>query len=324
MPVKSEILIADNGPHNKTRPDSFINDDEQSQLISRWNFSVRKIEKNGVDHCYGICRRESVGEKEEGYLLKPIEELHQESFVRHISTLVKEKEADPKVTDKMVRVLDCGGGIGIYAEQLRGIFGDKVKVTTTGLSPNSALKIRREYLSVDSFNVLPDWPISKDMHPDDNVCQSILQMSNRPEFDLILDTYGEQFYINENFKKKYFDAIINKLRSGGEASIVPFSSETNFYDIKDELEAKYPVTLSMAPNYSRESMEIEKLFSEIWECDPNNTKKLASIYEKSKNLQTYSKKDFFKDPKRCGKELHQKFGVQDFRDKHSVLKIQKA
>ena len=42
-----------------------------------------------------------------------------------------------------VRVLDIGGGVGIYAEQLRKTFGDSIDVITTGLRKQPVRQFRR-------------------------------------------------------------------------------------------------------------------------------------------------------------------------------------
>jgi hypothetical protein len=162
-----------------------------------------------------------------------IAELHGESFIHDvIPRLIMEKHGQGKV-----KILDVGGGLALYTDQIRSTFGDQVEVYSTGLNKRVGNSIRRGELQRGK------------MHHNDLKWSSIFQLSKYPEFDLILDTYGEQFYHTEqavaDFHVKlnthdqlrklyrYLEAVVVKLNDGGHASIV--SIETESPDVIDHI-----------------------------------------------------------------------------------------
>lgn len=310
-----------------TRPDSFITPKEQKELIDGWKNGI-SIEDSRKTSGYCINRCEGMGDyRGPAQWSTSIDTLHAESFIGNIAKLIKKRENDPELSSKKIQVLDVGGGIGVYAEQLRGIFNDKIKVTTTGLSPSSASKIRDNFSdqNVETGWSLPSWQISKKMHPDDLVCQSILQMSNYPEFDLIIDTFGEQYYIDERFIEKYINAVICKLKPGGMASIAPLKCIEKIKNMKNELESKYQVEMNLTNSISPYNERLEKIAKQIYSTDPNNIEELGRLYDKSDDIKYFcddDKEDFLKTPSLFAKFMIQTLEPLDYFGS-DVLKITK-
>jgi len=229
----------------------FLSEDELEKKTSEWS-EVGKKEKNGAKHHYTVKRIE--GDKNN--VDEAIENIHAESFIEYISELIERIDKDPKQKGRKIMVLDVGGGSGVYAEQLRNVFGDRIRVFTTGLAKRLEKEYRKDKHPLRVATGQPFFKPSEKMHPDDLKWRSILQLHDFPEFDLILDTYGEQLYGGiedpkwvENKKeiyKKYLIAVISKLKTGGKASIAPCVLGSEEFPIfKDELEKKYGIRMEM-------------------------------------------------------------------------------
>jgi hypothetical protein len=188
--------------------------------------------------------------------------LHQESFINDV---IPKKIKENIKSNRKVRILSLGAGIGAYAEQIRQAFPEDVRVFTTGLNRRYVELARanlakytdlknpkesdlpesddqREYVleKASMFlkfkNLIGDKPLTQD----DFKWQSITQLKDFPEFDLIEDTYGEFLY-DSNAKpelvENYLILVIKKLLPGGRASIVPVTFEEGSYNpIVDILE----------------------------------------------------------------------------------------
>lgn len=116
-----------------------------------------------------------------------------------------------------VKILDVGAGVGFFTEQIRKKFPDEVEVFSTGLSKKSARDYRKSEKNVN---------FAKNLHPQDLKWRTILELSDFEEFDLIIDTFGEQanlIYKKDAVKsfEKYLRAVLAKLKKGGWASIYP-------------------------------------------------------------------------------------------------------
>jgi hypothetical protein len=111
-----------------------------------------------------------------------IEYLHGEFIILSvIPRLLKNKPVGYKL-----KILDNGGGIGVLTDQIRKRFGNEVEVYSTGLSKRVAKKYRKEN----------DYP---NLHKNDLKWRSIEELSDFPEFDLIIDTFGELYYKTEQY-----------------------------------------------------------------------------------------------------------------------------
>lgn len=142
---------------------------------------------------------------------RKITELYGESVVEGvIPRMLALKKGDEKVC-----MLDIGGGAGVLAEQVRQAFGDRVKVYTTGMRKKPARAVRREEHEIDET-------LSNGLRKDDLKWRSVLELHNYPEFDFIQDTYGEAYHgvrASEELRV-YFNAVCDKLLSGGEARLI--------------------------------------------------------------------------------------------------------
>lgn len=197
----------------------FLHDEELRQgngstrRVQAWQRAANEYEKQPVQgYVYPAARVESLGIGE-----PKLERYHNESFVIWLENYLT---SHPQT---VAAVLDIGGGAGLYAEQLRNIFGDSVTVFTTGLSKKSANTLREHINHKNSFfSYQSEIDVKDKIHPNDLKWRSVLQLSDFPEFDLMVDTVGEFSYLSDNESeiKRYFLAIIHKLRVGGHASIV--------------------------------------------------------------------------------------------------------
>ncbi len=188
-----------------------------------------------------------------GYKENSIKEYQQVSFIKDIiPKLIAKKKNGEKV-----KILDIGAGAGFFTDQIRKTFGDKVEVFSTGLSKKIARGHRKEYKSEGEER----------LHPNDLKWRSVLELSDFPEFDLIVDTMGEfaygvrdikdyDAYMENNPEKaiEYITALIKKLKPGGFASIA-----TAFYvsfrmmfsdEVLEKLENSYHVKIKSPQNRS--------------------------------------------------------------------------
>lgn len=183
--------------------------------ITDWKRTAARAENDDVEgYLYPAIRREGkpIGKR-------TIESYHNdESFI----SWIKQKLSDSDY-NKVVNVLDVGGGAGLYAEQIRKEFGDKVDVYTTGLRKQAAVKLRSALTDNTSeyFKMPKDISIDAKPHRQDLKWRSILQLSDYEEFDLIVDTAGEFAYAARDRESinRYVAAVVHKLLPGGKASI---------------------------------------------------------------------------------------------------------
>ncbi len=186
--------------------ESFLNSDERSVKINEWRDRTW-MNETGRHQGLGYksaSRVEGVGGQDDD-----ISSVHREWFVK--STIPKFIAENP---GRKIKIIDLGGGNGLYAKQIRNAFGDKVEVFTTGLKKRAAEKS----LELNDKNAKPN--------KNDLKWRSILELHDFPEFDLIIDTYGEALYslklrrdVSVADIEKYFNAVSKKLLPGGHASI---------------------------------------------------------------------------------------------------------
>jgi len=172
-----------------------------------------------------------------------ISSLHGESIIKEvIPKLLKELPEGQKL-----RILDNGTGVGIFTDQIRKEFGDKVDVYSTGLSKQAAREYRKK-------KELPK------LGKNDLKWRSIQELSDYPEFNLIIDTYGEAYYrpffnmTKTNLSEmhtfpdefyKHLEQVIKKLLPGGYATITPLRLLTSKIDrsIINTIEQKFGVSI---------------------------------------------------------------------------------
>ncbi|MFA6547596.1 MAG: hypothetical protein WCT11_01475 [Candidatus Magasanikbacteria bacterium] len=213
LKIRAKVWKEDIGAEEKATADLSAVVDNVTNTMTLSNISAlqnKTGEKAGSRFSpYGYQARRVEGGSVSG--LRSIESSHQESFIKRVAELLE--------TKKKVKILDIGGGAGLYAQQLRDTFGDKVDVFTTGIRKRNAKLVRQE--------------VGQKLHKQDLKWRSVLQLSDYPEFDLIIDTFGESMYgmrnVNENGEydtglrikdqEKYFSAVAKKLLPGGYASL---------------------------------------------------------------------------------------------------------
>lgn len=218
------------------RGQPFLSPDELESFAKRWKKASAAQEAG--QYKYITARQEfSVGDKEwRGKF--DIEHLHGVSFLQQTIPLLIERKQDQ---NQPVRILDVGGGEGFFAQQIRETFPDGVSVHTTGLRKKLAGE-RRE------------------LHKDDLKWRSVLQLTEYPEFDLVLDTYGEATYgpVNKQESEAYVHAIVSKLQPGGVVSMIVGAT---FHGLSEE--------------------ERKKMFQEFAK------KEGCLIYQRSRRIQLY-------------------------------------
>lgn len=148
---------------------------------------------------YPVTRTE--GNKIEG---ADISGAHFERFIAEtIPRLIAENP------DRKIKIIDIGGGAALFAKQIRDAFGDKVEVFTTGLKKKAAKMARAKE------------GLSEKLDKNDLKWRSILQLHDFPEFDLMVDTFGEFFMGDKTLEGQmvYITTVIKKMALGGHASI---------------------------------------------------------------------------------------------------------
>ncbi len=156
--------------------------------------------------------------------------------------------------------MDTGAGVGKYTDQLRSIFenndfGIKFEVLSTGLSKKAAKTYRNR-------QSMPG------LHQNELKWRSISEMSDFPEFDLIIDSYGEQLYSsqlgprrqpdNEVFGR-YIEIVLSKLKGYASIAPVPFSGN-NMPDWFEDLSKNFNVSFWVKEGALKDrALKIQKL-----------------------------------------------------------------
>lgn len=213
----------------RPRGEKFLSPEELGEKAKEWSAVAAKRLGDHRDTIFNRIEGENKGDH------GSIDLIHRTSFINEVIPYFLEN----KKNGEKVRILDIGTGAALYPKQLRERFGNMVEVYSTGLSKKMAHKHRGEGIK--------DVPIPK-LHPNDLKWRSILELRDGEEFDLILDSYGEQLYTTQLVESghaeflKYLEAVVKKLKPGGLASIYPVLSEkNNFEQVKSYLEEKYGV-----------------------------------------------------------------------------------
>lgn len=154
--------------------------------------------------------------------------LHQQPFIRKVIPELINKKND----GKKVHILELGSGAGIFAEQIRQAFEDRVEVYTTGLKKKAAQQSRTAH-GTQNIPYLSELP--KKLKKQDLKWRSISELRDFQEFDLIIDTIGEAEYRKDLFNE-YFDHVAAKLLPGGEAFIVLFYRTEAYQAVLDAVD----------------------------------------------------------------------------------------
>lgn len=206
-------------PEAISKVDRFLSPTALDNKVEEWKEASQK--ERGFsgysigEYSYWALRIDSEGRAVTGDA-RYVDSLHGMSFIKYIEDQLKDR--DTKYGK--FKVLDLGGGAGLFAEQLRQKFGNKIDVFTTGLRKKPAKELRRNDKQIHELQGLK---FGKKINVQDLKWRSIEQLTNYPEFDLIIDTWGEALYTETDFKK-YLMAVIAKLQPNGLASIT-FDSE---------------------------------------------------------------------------------------------------
>ena len=188
-------------PEAVRKGDRFFSDEAFAKKVDQWKRYSSEREKNEeeADPYRDLAIRvegDSVG--------VGLEELHHEYFIRDTIPQLINNSLKGKI-----KILDVGGGAALFAKQIRDAFGDKVEVFTTGLRKKAAKE--RRILS----------GVSPKLHQNDLKWRSVSELHDFPEFDLIIDSYGEARWGVDDFEevRDYLVSISQKLLPGGHASI---------------------------------------------------------------------------------------------------------
>jgi len=241
----------------KSRGEKFLTPEEEKAMAETWQKSSVMLEqtykeedgKRVKEHEYDYV----AGRLESRNSTNSIDHIHQTSFIKEIIPELIRRNQGTKV-----RVIDLGAGAALYADQIRESFPHGVEVYSTGLSKRTAEKYRE-------FSKL------KKLHPNDLKWRSVRQMSDSEEFDLIIDTWGEQFYTAEDSGnaikdlEAYLLAVIKKLKPGGMASIAPVNlgkkiNSFQFHEVLDSIRRGNKIKAEFPVN-GRNILRIEKIES---------------------------------------------------------------
>ncbi len=196
-------------PKAVRKGEAFLSTEEKDKAVESWKVFAAKNEPASGDTPLDKPFNYRVYRVESDEIPDSIAGRHEESFINE--TIPRLIEENP---NRKIKILDIGGGIGMFAKQIRESFGDKVEVFTTGLKKKA---VKKEMERVGE---------SIKLNKNDLKWRSVLELHDFPEFDLMIDTAGEALY-SLSFKKgatlddaaKYFNAVASKLLPGGHASI---------------------------------------------------------------------------------------------------------
>lgn len=174
--------------------------------------------------------------------LQDIDTIHNTNFLTVvIPEIIQRVRAEGSA--RKIRILDLGGGTGLSNDQIRTKFPDDVRVFSTSLLKGKLVKDRKQEfienirqgildVGIGIKNEISLTELSRReilaslgrdtdtpprlLHPDEAKWRSILELSDWPEFDLIIDTLGELLYVDSyiEFRQK-LAACVAKLRPGG-------------------------------------------------------------------------------------------------------------
>lgn len=249
--------------HENKPPSAFIKDPEtMAYLIERWRKYAltegrsygRMIgitdskevfdEKPDIDknpRMWGVDGRYTLVHQQDRMLFQEsAEQMHGVNFFNEIQAKIDEKKS--KGDTKPVIILVTGSDLSFFNDELRSKFGNEVAVygTTVELS-RAKMRKRRFVEAIKTGRVTPTLikpelqeylatSLSDKLDPRDAKWRSILQMqSDKPEFDMIVDTCGELLYSEDENRSEIFEmtfmACITKLNPGGKLYIAEIRYE---------------------------------------------------------------------------------------------------
>ncbi|MFA6533611.1 MAG: hypothetical protein WCT37_00395 [Patescibacteria group bacterium] len=236
----------------------FLSDESKKHFGEKWSTAakdhyVEKPRDRRVMECRLADRKMGDYSREGDYT---INELHGVDFLNEVIPGMIETRKAAGIKGKM-KILDLGCGFGFFNDQIRSKFGDQVEVFGTSLVKKRAERRKKAIVqdikqgkinlsAAESREILSQ--ISSDLHPNDAKWRSILEMSDKPEFDLEIDSAGELLYSGSGFlpQDRYFDqtlgAAIEKLNPGGKLFVA--RTQGQYFDfLKEKFEAQYPVVI---------------------------------------------------------------------------------
>lgn len=175
-----------------------------------------------------------------GLPYESIEEIHGIDFLHTVIPQMLETHRKKGFKRKMA-VLDIGSGLGFLGDQMRHAYPHDINVFGTSLCNTRALQRKRRILKgikentfdigvreikeisipeevsqriLESIGRFKEDAPTRLLHPNDIKWRSIVELTNHPEFDLAIDTYGELYYSDALFPA-VLDCAIRKLEKQG-------------------------------------------------------------------------------------------------------------
>ncbi len=187
-------------------------------------------------HRYGL--HHELAKQDRGLFWETLEQTHGVDFFAEIEQRITHLKPG-----ESVKVLILGGDTAFFNDELRRRFGDSVDVYGTTLETAYSRIRKRDivqkiqdknnplHLSEGLREYLMD-TLSADIHPNDRKWRSIVQMANFPEFDMIIDTFGEIRYSSSSSEEggaRLFEltmrAALLKLQPGGNLYIADVNED---------------------------------------------------------------------------------------------------
>ncbi len=162
-----------------------------------------------------------------------INELHGEDFLSDIIPKIIER-VRLSGSKRKIKILDMGCGLGFFNDQIRAKFGDEVEVYGTSIAKSNLQKRKRKIVDDVKNGIIEMNEDEKSrflqetdgsLHPNDGKWNSVVELSDFPEFDLIVDSEGEIIYAGGTGVKFFPKAdstqvklicAIKKLNAGGQ------------------------------------------------------------------------------------------------------------
>lgn len=217
-------------PQEHPNTQSFLSTTELAQLRSRWAELADRQHKNDLQEGVIDCRT--------------VEEYDDDHHIDFFKDVIPRAIQRAQRAGRRAKLLDSGAGVGFFNDLVREEFGEDICVIGTNLSA-SHMEARRIQL-LEAIRAEPDdsyfrpglvymkdttkiKTLRNSMNPDDVKYHSVLEMSKQPEFDIIIDEFGELYYAFLHYSmdpkpddlehihaERVLDATLRKLSSGGE------------------------------------------------------------------------------------------------------------
>ncbi|MBI4407095.1 MAG: class I SAM-dependent methyltransferase [Candidatus Kerfeldbacteria bacterium] len=190
-------------------------------------------------------------------LSSEINDGHNIDFIGEVIPSLIKRVREQERSQRKIKILDLGCGLGFYTDELRTAFPDDAVVYGTTLMRADAALERKELIEAIGRGEHPLAQshrfdgFSPNMHPNDGKWHTVAELGDVPEFDLMIDTQGELSYaFTAGHLPEAITQASQKLRPNGDLyiSFLDHHARAVLADMQPYLQEHYHVTVSLHPN----------------------------------------------------------------------------